>query len=138
MDEEQTRLWRYFIAELDDQAGDWRASQQSLAASLLERFDEWVAEREARTNVHLLRQTGRWTKDTATVHIVDDKGCLESWIGVLCKAGNERKGFVALSSSFWIGSASEATCPACIEARTKQQKKRDVNAEFWKTFESRR
>ena len=44
--ENQVVLWRSFISTLDDQETDWRASQQSLAVSLLERFDEWVIERK--------------------------------------------------------------------------------------------
>lgn len=44
--DDQVKLWRSFISTLDDQEIDWRASQKSLAVSLLERFDEWVIERK--------------------------------------------------------------------------------------------
>ena len=43
MDDKQTKLFRSYIATLDDQVCDWRASQQSLAVSFLECFDEWCA-----------------------------------------------------------------------------------------------
>ncbi len=42
---DQVKLWNIFISTLDNQDVDWRASQQSLAISLLERFDEWASAR---------------------------------------------------------------------------------------------
>jgi hypothetical protein len=42
---DQAKLWNIFISTLDNQDVDWRASQQSLAIGLLERYDEWASAR---------------------------------------------------------------------------------------------
>ena len=46
MNEEYTKLWKAFVATLDEDEVHWKASPRSLAVSLLEVFDEWLEKHE--------------------------------------------------------------------------------------------